>query len=259
MVFSLAGLDPKTRAAFRDDLLAIADTKLVLGNFYAVCIMNGRSLPDFASLTAMTGATFGHARALYQYLVSFGTDYATLERGRGADDIRSMNLFDVAPKGWEDFLVTAYLAEEAGWSMMSGFLACPDRVLGGLVEKIGQEVYFHLKYLSGWMRVVAGDAPGKAALIASFESRFPVALQWFGTDAAADALHVAGLRNVAVSTLRKRFTAEASDVATRTGLAPRLAAAPDPGDGWRAEARRIGSLPPRLYDVIRFKDQEAAH
>ena len=35
MTFSLASLDPATRQAFRDELLAIADTKLVLGNWYA--------------------------------------------------------------------------------------------------------------------------------------------------------------------------------------------------------------------------------
>jgi 1,2-phenylacetyl-CoA epoxidase catalytic subunit len=258
MTFSLASLEPAVRQSLRDELLAIADTKLVLGNWYAVCIMNGRSLPDFAALTAMTGVTYGHTRALYQYLVNFGTDYATLERGRGPGDIRSMNLLDVAPKGWEDFLAATWLAEQAAWAMLSGFLHSPDRVLAGLVEKIGQEVYFHFKYLAGWIRVVAESESARAAFVAAFAARYPVALQWFGAGG-ADALHAAGLRDLPVDKLRRAFAAEAAKIADVVHQPVELPDAAPTAAGWRADARRAGVLPPRLYEVVRFKDQAAAH
>lgn len=257
MTFSLATLDPAPRRLLRDELLAIADTKLVLGNWYAVCIMNGRSLPDFAALTAMTGVTFGHARALYQYLVNFGTDYATLERGRGPDDIRSMNLLDSPPRGWEDFLAATWLAEQATWAMLSGFLKCPDRVLAGLVEKIGQEIYFHLKYDTGWIRVVAADTASRAAFVAALAARLPAAVQWFGAGG-TDALHATGLRDLPIEKLRRAFEAEVAAIGGVVHQPVEVPAAPPP-PGWRADARRAGGLPPRLYEVVRFKDRDAAH
>jgi len=258
MAFSLGSLDPAPRRTLRDELLVIADSKLVLGNWYAVCIMNGRSLPDFAALTAMTGVTYGHARALYQYLVNFGTDYATLERGRGPDDIRSMNLLDRPPQGWEDFLAATWLAEQASWAMLSGFLRSPDRVLAGLVEKIGQEVYFHLKYDIGWIRVVAADTASRAAFVAALDARLPAAVQWFGADS-ADALHAAGLRDLPVETLRRAFAAEVAALADIVHQPVEVPATMPLPAGWRTDARRIGGLPSRLYEMVRFKDKESAH
>ena len=105
---------------FENDLLAIADTKLVLGNWYAECTMNGRSLPDFAAILGMCTANYGHTRAIYQYLAAHGHDYDYLERGRGPEDICSSNLLDEAPAGWEDFIVSTWLAELSTWMLASG-------------------------------------------------------------------------------------------------------------------------------------------
>ena len=48
---------------FENDLLALADTKLVLGNWYAECVMNGRSLPDFAAILGMCTSNYGHTES----------------------------------------------------------------------------------------------------------------------------------------------------------------------------------------------------
>ena len=158
-------------ADFENDLLAIADTKLVLGNWYAECVMNGRSLPDFAGILGMCTANYGHTRAIFQYLAAHGRDYAELERGRGPDDIRSMNLLDEAPKGWEDFIVSTWLAELSTWMMISGFLKHEDRAIAGLAKKVGEETYFHLKYAQGWLRII-GEAKREASRAQkAFETR----------------------------------------------------------------------------------------
>ena len=220
MRFSIDALPPDVRSAFENDLFAIADTKFVLGNWYALCIMNGRSLPDFAALTAMTGAAYGHTRSLWQYLVNFGHKYPEIERGRGPDAIRSMNLLDESPKGWPDFLAATWLAEQAMWMAVSGFLKSPDRVLAGLAEKIGEEIYFHLKYSQGWMEILAESKKDTRAFAAALESRKGSA--WI--DAKPD-------------------------------LSPKSVAA----DGWIPAHRRCGALPGGLFEAIRFKDPEAAH
>jgi 1,2-phenylacetyl-CoA epoxidase catalytic subunit len=250
-----SALDPD----FGNDLLAVADTKLVLGNWYAECVMNGRSLPDFAAILGMCTTNYGHTRALYQYLAGHGHDYAHLERGRGGGDIRSMNLLDEAPVGWEDLLVATWLAELATWMLMSGFLGHPDRAIAGLARKIGEETYFHLKYAHGWMRIVGDGKRERRRFVRDFEKRYPLALQWFGPPRAVDRLAGSGLRDVPLAKLRQAFAREAAAAAEKLGTSLKLAKTVAMGKGWRRDARREGALPAGLFEVIRFKDSEIAH
>ena len=159
---------------FENDLLAIADTKLVLGNWYAECTMNGRSLPDFAAILGMCTANYGHTRAIYQYLAAHGHDYDYLERGRGPEDICSSNLLDEAPAGWEDFIVSTWLAELSTWMLASGFLKHEDRAVAGITKKIGEETYFHLKYSQGWFQIL-GEGKKQSQLSKKLS---PTASRW---------------------------------------------------------------------------------
>lgn len=259
MRFSIDGLDGAARTAFENDLFAIADSKFILGNWYARCILNGRSLPDFAALTAMTGAAYGHTRSLWQYLVNFGHTYSWIERGRGAGDIRSMNLLDTPPANWPDFIAATWLAEQATWMAVSGYLNCPDRALAGLAEKIGEETYFHLKYAEGWMQILSDSAADTRNFAAALERRYPVALGWFESGKDDGRLKKAGLRDVPVAKLRKAFAAEIAKGSSWAGKAVSLPDAPTKSDAWIAAHRRAGPLPAGLFDAIRFQDPEAAH
>jgi 1,2-phenylacetyl-CoA epoxidase catalytic subunit len=245
MTYTAAETETPLAPQFENDLLAIADTKLVLGNWYAECVMNGRSLPDFAGLLGMCTANYGHTRALYQYLAAHGHDYAKLERRRGATEIRSMNLLDAAPEGWEDFLAATWLAEQATWMLMSTHLEHPDRAVAGMAKKIGQETYFHLKYVHGWLRILGQAKSETAAFQAAFAKRYPLALQWFGP--AKD------------SPARDAFVREVTAGAKLLGAPLDLAKAAVFDKGWRADARRTGPLPGGLFEVVRFKDPQLAH
>ena len=244
---------------FENDLLAIADTKLVLGNWYAECTMNGRSLPDFAGLLGMCTANYGHTRAIYQYLAAHGHDYAYLERGRGPEHIRSANLLDKAPAGWEDFIVSTWLAELSTWMMASGFLKHPDRAVAGIAKKIGEETYFHLKYAHGWFQIIGEGKKQTEHFQKSFAHRFPLAVQWFGPARAADPVHEAGLRDVPLKSLRDAFIKEASKAEALLGADLEIEKSPKISKDWRSDARRTGPLPGGLFEVVRFKDPELAH
>lgn len=238
-----------------DDLLAIADTKLVLGNWYAVSTHNGKSIPDYAALLAIGAASFGHARALYQYLGSFGLGYSFLERGRTAEGIRSMHLLDQAPKSWPDFIAGTFLAEQATWLLASGFLSHPDRALAGIAKRIGEESYFHLKYASGWARVFgAGDA---GQFTDALISRYADAIGWFGTSD-IDILYAQGVRQSGFAEIRRSFTDE---VVKLLHLAAPSASLPVQSGTAPRETRpglRQSPLPAKLFEVVRFRDSEAA-
>jgi 1,2-phenylacetyl-CoA epoxidase catalytic subunit len=268
MTTSVQNSDTAVRTALQDDLLCIADTKLVLGNWFAECVMNGKSLPDFAAMLGMCTASYGQTRAIYRHLDTLDHSYRTLETGRGPGEIRSTNLLDVPPQGWPDFLVTTWLAELATWSMASGFLQHSDRTIAGICRKIGEEAYFHLKYAVGWFRIMESSPVDREGVRQSLELRYPLALQWFGPDNSADLLHEAGQRDDPIADIRAGFIAEvtatlaAFESELAPGREPALGIKPTPqvsfGSGWRPEARREGALPPGLFEVIRFKDSDLA-
>jgi len=260
MAYKVAELETSLNSGLEADFVAIADTKLVLGNWYAECVMNGRSLPDFAGILGMCTVNYGHTRAIYQHLDRHGHDYVHLERGRGAGKIHSMNLLDQPPEGWEEFIVTAWLAELATWQLVSGYLGHSDRSIAGIARKIGEEAYFHLKYAHGWMHIIGQDADERARFLAAVDQRYPLALQWFGAEDNDDPVHAAGQRDMPVAKLRAAFAAEAGKVGDHLGGDPVALPAPvPPPTAWRDDARRSGPLPNGLFEVVRFKDPELAH
>ncbi|PHR51563.1 Phenylacetic acid catabolic protein [Cycloclasticus sp.] len=254
--FSLESLEPNVLETLKNELLAVADTKLVLGNWYVECTHNGRSVPDFAGLLGMATTTYGQVRSLYLYLMNFGCKYETLERGRQADEISSMDLLDSPPESWEDFIATSFLAEQATWMMLSGFLDHPDRALSGLANKIGQEIYFHLKFYKGWMDIFVES--GNTAFLDYLNARYPIALRWFGNQLNQDLLSENGLRNVPLADIKNAFTAEVTKVYEAFD-ANSLSDDVDYAAGWNETKRRTGNLPDSLYEIIRFKDPSGAH
>jgi ring-1,2-phenylacetyl-CoA epoxidase subunit PaaC len=243
-----------------DDLLCVADTKLVLGNWFAECVMNGRSLPDFAAMLGMCTASYGQARAIYQHLAPGQEAYAELERGRGPAEIRSMQLLDVPPQNWEDLVMAAYLAEQSSWALMSSLLATDDRAVAAIARKIGEEAYFHLKYATGWFKVIASDVEGAERLQDSLARRIVLARDWFGADDPGGGVMpregAMGGRALADGFIRN----------VERDLAPLGFQVPsEPAGGhaiagsWDQTRRRRDDLPAGLFEVIRFKNPEYAH
>ncbi len=253
MTATITGLHP----AVRSDALALADTKLVLGNWYAECVINARSLPDFAALLGMSAANYGHTRAIYQLLAGLGDSFEKLERGRQADGIFSAELLDQAPQAWEDFLAGTWLGELATWTLASRYLQHENRTLAGIARKIGQEAYFHLKYASGWVRVFSESAESSQTFRQHLARRLPLALQWFG-HADQDAAFAEGETLVSIQSLRSQFLEEVNKTLLPIGETV-ATEAPRYGANWRADARRNGALPAGLFEVIRFKHPELAH
>lgn len=233
---------PVTDYGIDAELLCLADTKLVLGNWFAECVLNGRSIPDFAAMLGICTASYGQTRALYRHLAAGQDNYARLERGRGPGEIASMELLDAPPQHWEDFVLTTWLTEQATWTLAAQLLDHPDRSISALARKIGEEAYFHLKYGTGWFGVFAADRDSVARLESALQTRAPSAYDWFtGDDGGRDG-----------------FRATIDDALAPLGLAlPVLL--PRDQTGFDKARRRRGDLPSGLFEVIRFKHPEYVH
>lgn len=231
-------------------LLAIADTKVVLGNWHIACLFNGKSLSDYAALLAMTGASFGHARGLYNYLSALGPSYTWLERGRGPEAIRSLGLLDEAPSHWQDFVVTLYLAEQATWICTSRFLNHTDHTLSTIARRIGEESYFHLKYATGWAYELAKDPQTATKAGDALLARYPRALAWFAAGSEREV--GAGDDALALEKAAREFL-------DLLGVGRELPADADHRiHPTTAPLTRQQPLPASLYERIRFKDPDAA-
>jgi 1,2-phenylacetyl-CoA epoxidase catalytic subunit len=233
-----------------DELLCVADTKLVLAGWYMIVLPNGRGIPDWNALCGMLQDHYGHARALYQYLGRYGLTREEAEWARGPGEIRSARLLDRPPRSWTDFVVTMLGAEHLLSTLLGGYRDNEqDRALAGLARKMEREARFHLNYATGWLRALAGDDP---SVITPFRDRLALALDWWRPDG-TDCLFEAGLRTAPEAVLRDTFATAIEAEVSDANLGERVG--PDAPPGWRREFRRSGpqGIPEPLYELIRFK------
>lgn len=175
------GIDALGRTPLAD-LLAVADTKWVLGHWYIKVMHNGRSVADFSSLAGIVQEELGQTRSIFRYLEEAAElQPGTLEHGREAHEIRSMHVLDRPPSGWGDFIATMAVAELATLSLCDVIAErlTPEEELRGLLDKVFQEEYFHELLVRGWLQTLTGDdlTASRAALSGD---RLVGAFAWFG-------------------------------------------------------------------------------
>jgi ring-1,2-phenylacetyl-CoA epoxidase subunit PaaC len=159
-----------------------------------------------------------------------------------------MEMLDEPPRNWQEFILTTWLAELATWSMASAYLDHPHRTVAGIVRKIGEEAYFHLKYSVGWFRIMQTSDAERQNVAEAVSKRLPVALQWFGNPADDSSL----------ADVRSGFIREAENGLAPLAINVNELATVEYGPSWRPTFRRNDALPERLFEVIRFKDPDLA-
>lgn len=229
------------------ELLCISDSKWVLGHWYIKTMLNGRSVPDFASMAGMAQDELGQTRAIMEYIEqSFDLPEFQLEFGRGADEVHNMGLLDGAPQSWADFVVTVALAEQALWSALEGLVGSKNQAVSNMAKKFGEEGYFHRLYIDGW--IAAFDDGERAEAAAALPERLQLARRWF--DFASEELNDAGIRTWTAAECREHFEVGVDMLAKafRTEL-PEVAALSGEWDGRRRRTRG-SAMPPRLWEYV---------
>lgn len=242
------------------ELLAIADTKFVLGSWYFIALPNGRSVQDWTALCALTQDHYGHARALYRYLARFGFSRQEAEWQREAADIRSARVLDYPPESWADLIVTSYLVELAVTSRLGSFAVAAegDSAFARLAHKVQNESKFHLVYLEGWLDVLTNGIDED--LHRSLEKRLKQFVEWWGPADVDDVVHLSGARSVDDTALLAEFREQVSIALPAFSATVDESTAVIRGGEISAELRRSGrpGIPQTLYELLRFKEPELA-
>jgi ring-1,2-phenylacetyl-CoA epoxidase subunit PaaC len=228
-----AELPADARAALRSLILALADSKRVLGLRYSDRMLGAPTLEAGIAASSMAQDEWGHARLTYALLGDFGDDPKALEHERAAADYRSHPALDAGFGSWADFIACMLLVDTALATQYGALVGSRYAPAHNRVQKMLDEERFHFQYAAGWARKIASVDELRADFAAALGRYLPAALQWLGDDDAPGVRRLAdeGLVTANPSALRAKFLARVAPVLADAGLAEGLGIARD-GDGW---------------------------
>lgn len=200
-------LDPVVRAAVRDLILVLADSKRLLGMRYGEWILGAPELEAGIACASMAQDEWGHARLLYALLRDFGDDVHALEFTREPHEYASMEALDTEPGDWPALVALNALADTA---LSVQCEALRDSAYPPIAQRVGKlldEERFHDAHGVAWFRRLArGGDDSRAAIAAATAAILPGILAWFGPDSdRARQLREAGIAQAVGSELRDRY------------------------------------------------------
>jgi len=254
-VESADALASPVRAALRDLVLVLADSKRLLGFRYGSWILGAPELETGIACASMAQDEWGHARLMYALLKDFGDDVERLEHGRGPDEYRSMEVLDREPEAWAGVVALNALADTALSLQLEALRDCCYLPLRQRTEKLLAEEQYHQAHGAAWARRYARTSAGSRQVLCDvFAAELPSLLRWFGDDganaAAGRTLAQAGVVSVSGDGLRAAFLARVGALLEELGV-PSAAAPPDFHDF--DEGRRRGPGGPDAETITRVR------
>lgn len=242
-------LSPETRAAVRDLVLVLADTKRLLGYRYAEWMLGAPELETGIACASMAQDEWGHARLLYALLKEFGEDVDRLEHGREAGAYHSMEVLDAPVGTWPELVAIMALADVAVSVQLETLRNSSYQPLRQRVEKVLDEEKFHAAHGAAWFqRLARGPDSARSALVESAGRILPAVLAWFGPDShRAAALREAAVVAETGGALRSRFLDRVGPLLADAGV--EIGNSPG-ADGFDEARRRTGGGGPD-EDTIR--------
>jgi phenylacetate-CoA oxygenase PaaI subunit len=240
------------RAPLRDLVLALADSKRVLGLRYSNRMLGSPTLEAGIAASSMAQDEWGHARLTYALLGDLGDDPKALEHERTAAEYRSIGALDADLDGWAAMTAAALLVDTALSVQYGALLNSRYTPVHNRVQKLLDEEKFHFQYAAGWARRIAQVPALRGELAGALARYLAPALAWLGRDedAGTQRLVEEGIVRELPSALRARFLARVGPVLDEVGAAAELGVASGDGGwtyagaldwaGWNDATRRAG-------------------
>ena len=222
-----------------DYVQAIADTKLLLGQRYGEWMLKGPNLEDDISGASNAQDEIGQVRQLFRLLKRQGVDDEWLESERDPEEYANAATLDSEAEAWPTFIVQAALTDRAAWLLLD---AIDHDDFTGMVQKMGEDEYFHLEHHDGRLETLAADQP--EAIEAALKEYVPQIMAFIGPathDAESDPLAAAGFTDRPTAEIRRALFDHYATLFEGTDVSvPRLDdSVPDP-ETWDATRRRVG-------------------
>jgi phenylacetate-CoA oxygenase PaaI subunit len=248
-------LSGEARAALRDLILTLADSKRVLGLRFSDKMLGAPTLEAGIAASSMAQDEWGHGRLTYALLADFGDDpKGVLEHERPAAEYRSMSALDRTLDSWSATIAASLLLDTALSVQYGALVDSRYAPVHNRVQKMLDEERFHFQYAVGWTRRIAAVAEVRGELEAELARFLPEALRWLGRDDAESVrlLVDGGFVGEGPAALRARFLRRVGPVLAECGLAEGLGISESGGvwscsaapvwDGWNDATRRSGGV-----------------
>lgn len=234
-VESAAELAEDARTALRDLLLALADSKRLLGIRYSDCMLGSPSLESGIAASSMAQDEWGHGRLTYALLSDFGDDPKHLEHAREAVEYHSMERLDRPFDSWPRMIAAALVLDSALSVQFEALASSRYTPARNRVQKLLDEELLHHQYAAGWVHRLARSQVADA-LVEEVAAMLPDALRWFGPPDAdgAAALRREGLVTGTPDDQRAQLLERIAPVLDQVGLAGRIGLR-SRGDAWLAD------------------------
>ena len=231
------------RRRLADWLMAMSDSKHLLGLRYAEWCTGGPELEADIAASAMAQFELGHARILRGVLGDLPEDPRGESRDTDPGTWYPVASLDRPFSDWTDLVVANALVDTLLTVNLQSALAGAYRPLTQRLRKVLAEEEYHAVHANAWVaRLAAGPEKTAARLREVADRVWPQCISWFGPreDNGLDELHDTGVLGESAAGLRDRYVGLVVPVFEEAGMA--LAA--DPGidwQGWSAASRRHGA------------------
>jgi ring-1,2-phenylacetyl-CoA epoxidase subunit PaaC len=207
--------------ALHDLILALADSKRIIGIRYADWVLGAPELEANIAASSISQDEWGHSRILYALLKDFGEDPEQLEHAREAAEYRSIEALDEPLSTWADFVVANAIVDTALTVQLKALAGSRFLPLRQRVQKQLEEERFHAALGAAWLRRLgAASEKARSAAQGALNARWSAILHWFGPDDFGAREKREGLSDGAGGELRNRFLGRVSPLIEGSGLAP---------------------------------------
>ncbi|MCG3156738.1 MAG: hypothetical protein DKINENOH_03362 [bacterium] len=179
---SAAELSPKSRDYLRALMIALSDTKMLLGFHYGEWTFGTPALEACIAACSMSQDEFGHLRLFHACLnTQFQEDPKQLIERRPLAQFANMPSLDHPLRQWSDFVAVNLLTDGALTVLLTALQRSAFEPVANFIDKMAEEERHHLRNAQGWFRTLATrNAETKAALEASCRGVLAKTLEWLG-------------------------------------------------------------------------------
>jgi ring-1,2-phenylacetyl-CoA epoxidase subunit PaaC len=200
-------LDPGTREAVAELLLALADDEFVLGFWDSEWTGIAPILEEDVAMSSVSQDEIGHAKAWYELLAGLTDDDADrIAFGRDPAGYRHAALMNHARTDWAFTVARRFLYEHADATRLESLARSSYTPIAELAAKMRREETYHLLHFDLWLRRL-GEAGGESRerLAGALERIWPDAQAVFAPLAGEATLARAGILPDPLETLRRRW------------------------------------------------------
>jgi ring-1,2-phenylacetyl-CoA epoxidase subunit PaaC len=204
-----AALDPASRDALAELLLAVADDEFIIGFWDSEWTGIAPMLEEDVATSSIAQDELGHAKALYELIGDLlHEEPDRIAYGREPEAFRHASLLNHARGDWAFSVARRYLYETADAVRLAALAGSAHQPLAALAGKMRREETYHLLHAEAWVRRLAdGAEDGRSRLADALRILWPDAQDIFAPLEHEERLLGDGLLPSTMAELHARWTA----------------------------------------------------